>query len=210
MRIVRGSAVVAAICAACFVAAPCIRAQAPQPVTGTSPGSSTGSSTASTPVATTGSSDAAAPALKGELQPLSFFVGHWDCDGEFVASKKPTAAHIDVTADLDGQWLLFRWDDKAPGKFHAVEFWGYNKGEKHFSNFIYDNFGGVRLFESKAIDGETLTWVGDMLPAASGAETQINQRFVLERKSAKSFLISYDTRKPQADWVTVDRLTCTQ
>lgn len=196
MRIVCRAAAVAAIFAGSFSVAQSLHAQT-QPT--------------STPQASTGSSQATPPsALKGELQPLSFFVGHWDCDGEFVVSKKPTAAHIDVTADLDGQWLLFRWDDKAPGKFHAVEFWGYNKGEKHFSNFIYDNYGGVRLFESKAIDGETLIWVGDMLPAASGAETQINQRFVLERKTAKSFVISYDTRKPQADWVTVDRLTCTQ
>ncbi len=205
MRIVRRIAAGAAILAALSVAAPGNHAQA-QPA-----GSSGASSNSSTPAPVAGSSDAApSPALKGELQPLSFFVRHWDCDGEFIASKKPTAAYVEVTSDLDGNWLMFRWDDKAPGKFHAVEFWGYNKAEKHFSNFIYDNFGGVRLFESKAVDGETLTWVGDMLPAASGAEAQINQRFVLERKSAKSFVISYDTRKPQADWVTVDRLTCTQ
>jgi hypothetical protein len=197
----------AAIAAALSLAAPRAQAQQTQPVTGTS----TASASASTPAPTTGSSQATPPsALKGELQPLSFFVGHWACEGEFIASKKPTAAYVDVTSDLDGQWLMFRWDDKAPGKFHAVEFWGYNKGEKHFSNFIYDNYGGVRLFESKAVDGETLIWVGDMLPATSGAEAQINQRFVLERKTAKSFVISYDTHKPQADWVTMDRLTCTQ
>jgi uncharacterized protein DUF1579 len=196
MRIVCRAAAVAAIFAASFPVAPRLHAQT-QPT--------------STPQASTGSSQATPPStLKGELQPLSFFVGHWDCDGEFIASKKPTAAYVEVTADLDGNWLMFRWDDKTPGKFHAVEFWGYNKGEKHFSNFIYDNYGGVRLFETKAIDGETLTWVGDMLPGATGAEAQINQRFVLERKTAKSFVISYDTRKPQADWVTMDRLTCTQ
>jgi hypothetical protein len=208
MRIVCRVVTVAAILTASLAsAATRVGAQSSQPATGTS----NGAPSASTPAPTTGSSQALPPsALKGELQPLSFFVGHWECDGEFIASKKPTAAHVDVTADLDGNWLMFRWDDKTPGKFHAVEFWGYNKGEKHFSNFIYDNYGGVRLFETKAIDGETLTWVGDMLPGATGAEAQINQRFVLERKTAKSFVISYDTRKPQADWVTMDRLTCTQ
>jgi hypothetical protein len=41
-------------------------------------------------------------------------------------------------------------------------------------------------------------------------QSQINQRFVLERKSAKEFVISYDTRKPQADWSTMDRLSCKQ
>ena len=157
-----------------------------------------------------GSSAEAPPAPKPELQPLAFFVGQWDCEGEFVASKKPIAAHISITPDLDGSWLVFRWDDKAPNRFHAVEFWGYHITAKRFSNFIYDNFGGARLFESKGWDADTFTWAGDMLPAASGAETQINQRFVLERKSAKEFVISYDTRKPQADWSTMDRLTCKQ
>ncbi|HEY0704134.1 MAG TPA: DUF1579 family protein [Candidatus Acidoferrales bacterium] len=162
------------------------------------------------PQPVTGVSTQPPPALKPELQPFLFFVGHWDCAGEFPASKKQISAHVEITPDLDGSWLMFRWDDQAPNRFHAVEFWGYNKTGKHFSNFIYDNFGGARLFESKGWDADTLTWVGDMLPAANGADAQINQRFVLERKSAKEFVISYATHKPQADWVTVDRLTCKQ
>ena len=185
------SAMVMALLSAALFAAPQIQAQTP-------------------PQPATGSSSAPAPELKPELQPLAFFAGQWDCDGEFVASKKPIQAHISIAPDLDGSWLIFRWDDKAPNRFHAVEFWGYNKTAKHFSNFIYDNFGGARLFESKGWDADTLIWAGDMLPAASGAETQINQRFVLERKSAKEFVISYDTRKPQADWSTMDRLSCKQ
>jgi hypothetical protein len=185
------SAIALALLSAALLAAPQIHAQTP-------------------PQPATGSSAAPAPELKPELQPLASFVGQWDCDGEFVASKKPIQAHISITPDLDGSWLMFRWDDKAPNRFHAVEFWGYNKIAKRFSNFIYDNFGGARLFESKGWDADTLIWAGDMLPAASGAETQINQRFVLERKSPKEFVISYDTRKPQADWSTMDRLTCKQ
>ena len=189
----RKSAIVLALLCATLLVAPRSRAQAqpqPQPVTG--------------------SSTDALPALKPELQPLAFFVGPWDCEGEFVASKKPIAAHISIAPDLDGSWLVFRWDDKAPNRFHAVEFWGYNKAAKHFSNFVYDNFGGARLFESKGWDADTLTWSGDMLPPPSGAEAQLNQRFVLERKSPKEFVISYDTHKPQADWSTMDRLTCKQ
>ena len=49
-----------------------------------------------------------ASALKVEIEPLSFFLGQWNCEGEFVASKKPIASHIAVAADLDGSWLVFR------------------------------------------------------------------------------------------------------
>jgi len=153
------------------------------------------------------SSGSAGPAVKAELQPLSFFVGEWNCEGEFVASKKPIAAHITIAPDLDGSWLVFRWDDKAPNRFHAMELWGFDKTTNHFTNFIYDNFGGARQFNSSGWDADTLTWTGNMLASPPAA----NERFVMERKSPKEFVISYDTRKPpQADWATGDRLTCHQ
>jgi hypothetical protein len=152
------------------------------------------------------SSADAPPALKAELQPLSYFVGEWNCEGEFVASKKPIAAHITIAPDLDGSWLSFRWDDKAPNRFHALELWGFDKTAKHFTNFIYDNFGGARLFQSSGWDGDNLTWTGNALASPPAA----NERFVIERKSPKEFVISYDTRKAQADWATGDRLTCRQ
>jgi hypothetical protein len=43
-----------------------------------------------------------APVLKAGLQPLSFFIGEWNCEGEFVASKKPIASHIVIAPDLVG------------------------------------------------------------------------------------------------------------
>ncbi len=146
------------------------------------------------------------PALKPELQPLSFFIGQWACAGEFVATKKPITSRISVSPDLDGSWLAFRWDDNAPNVFHALELWGFDKAANHFTNFIHDNFGGVRLLNSSGWDGDTLIWIGDALanPPAT------NQRFVIARKSPKEFIISWEVRKPQADWVVGDRLTCTQ
>lgn len=144
--------------------------------------------------------------LKAELQPLSFFLGEWNCEGEFVASKKTIASHIAIAPDLEGSWLVFRWDDKAPNRFHALELWGFDKAANHFTNFIHDNFGGARLFNSPGWDGDTLIWTGNLL---AGLPT-LDERFVIERKSLKEFVISWDVRKPQADWTTGDRLTCSR
>jgi hypothetical protein len=148
----------------------------------------------------------ASAALKAEMQPLAFFLGEWNCEGEFIASKKPIAAHISTTADLDGSWIAFRWTDRAPSQFHALELFGYDKAAKHFTNFIHDNFGGVRLFHSPGWEAETFSWTGNMLSASDWP----SERFVIERKSAKEFVITWETRKVGADWNAGDRLTCKQ
>jgi Protein of unknown function (DUF1579) len=148
----------------------------------------------------------AAPVLKPDVQPLAFFLGEWNCEGEFIASKKPIAAHISTTLDLDGSWIAFRWTDQAPSNFHALELFGYDKSAKHFTNFIYDNFGGVRLFNSPGWEADTLTWTGNMLSASAAP----SERFVIERKSTKEFVITWETRKVGADWNAGDRLTCKQ
>jgi hypothetical protein len=145
-------------------------------------------------------------ALKPEMQPLAFFLGEWNCEGEFTASKKPIAAHISTTPDLDGWLIAFRWTDRAPSPFHALELFGYDKTAKHFSNFIYDNFGGVRLFNSPGWEADTLTWTGNALAASAPP----SERFVIERKSAKEFVITWETRKQQSEWAAGDRLTCKQ
>src|ERR1700735_4890405 len=86
------------------------------------------------------------PALNPALESFTYFVGHWNCEGEFVVVKKSTAAQISVASDLGGSALSFRWDDKPPNRFHALELWGFDKTANHFTNFIHDNFGGVRQF----------------------------------------------------------------
>jgi hypothetical protein len=145
-------------------------------------------------------------ALRPALESFTYFVGHWSCEGEFVAVKKATAAEISIAADLGGSVLSFRWDDKLPSRFHALELWGFDQAADHFTNFIHDNFGGVRQFNSAGWEGDTLTWTGNALATPPAT----NERFVLQRKSAKEFVISYDTRKGQGDWATIDRLTCRQ
>lgn len=147
-----------------------------------------------------------APVLKAELEPLAFFSGRWDCSGEFVASKKPIFARISVTADLDGSWIAFRWDDQAPNPFHALELWGYDKTARRFTNFIHDNFGGVRMFDSPGWDGNALVWTGDKLASPPA----LNQRFLFERKSPSEFVVSWQVLKSAGEWVIGDRLTCSR
>src|ERR1700683_1264101 len=62
---------------------------------------------------------AASFALKAEMRAPAFFLGEWNCEGEFIASKKPIAAHISTAPDLDGSLIAFRWTDQAPSTFHA-------------------------------------------------------------------------------------------
>lgn len=148
------------------------------------------------------------PALKPELQPLSFFTGHWSCSGEFPASHRPISSHIVFSPQLDGSWLALRWDDNAPSVFHALELWGFDKTEHHYTNSIFDNFGGMRIFHSSGWVADELTWGPRDLLANSPIA---GEQFVIDRKSAKEFVISWEVRKPQAqEWTVGDRLTCRQ
>jgi hypothetical protein len=75
---------------------------------------------------------------------------------------------------------------------------------KHFTNFIYDNGGGVRLFSSSGWEGDEFVWSRTALTAP----LTYDERFAFERKSAKEFVVTWETRKPQADWAGGDRPTC--
>jgi hypothetical protein len=141
--------------------------------------------------------------FQAPLEPLAFFVGSWECAGEFTASKKPVAAHLGVSADLEGAWLSLRWDDRAPGQFHALELWGFDAAAKRFVNLIFDNFGGVRRFSSPGWGGSSLVWTAE---AASGAVP--GERFVFERKTDRQLTVTWQVRKLGADWTTGDQLTC--
>jgi hypothetical protein len=72
----------------------------------------------------------------------------------------------------------------------ALELWGFDKTAKHFTNFTHDNLGGVRLFDSPGWDGDTLIWTGDALTTP----ITFSQRFVIERKPNKHFIISWQVR----------------
>src|SRR5271168_5489966 len=84
--------------------------------------------------------------LNKELETLSYFTGHWSCQGVFPSNGKQIASEIVFAPDLEGAWLTVRHDDLPPNRFHAFEMWGFDKEAKQFVNFVYDNFGGARKF----------------------------------------------------------------
>jgi hypothetical protein len=143
-------------------------------------------------------------ALKPEMAALAFFVGPWECEGEFTATKKPTAAHVSFSPELDGAWLAMRWDDRAPGVFRALEMWGFDKTAQRFTNFIYDNFGGMRRFASAGWEGDTWTWTANPLTTPPPRD----ERFVFERQAGKRFVVSWQVRQAGGEWKTGDTLTC--
>jgi hypothetical protein len=142
--------------------------------------------------------------LADELQPLAYFQGLWTCQGVFPSSGKPIASNLDFSSGLEGAWLAVQSDDVPPNRFHARELWGYDKNAKRFRNFIFDNFGGARLFTSPGWDGDKLVWTGDAFASADAPA----QRFIFQKSSPQEFAVSWEVRKPQADWAVGDRLTC--
>jgi hypothetical protein len=154
-------------------------------------------------------SQSASSALKPELEPLSYFLGQWGCAGEFPASHKLISSRIVFSPELDGSWLAFRWDDNPPNQFHALELWGVDKTTHHFTNSIYDNFGGMRIFQSAGWIRDQLIWGPRDLPPNSPIASE---QFVIDRKSKKEFVISWEVRKTQAQqqWIVGDTLTCKQ
>jgi hypothetical protein len=142
--------------------------------------------------------------LADELQPLAYFQGSWTCEGVFPGSGKPIASNLHFSSGLEGAWLAVQSDDAPPNRFHARELWGYDKSAKRFRNFIFDNFGGARLFTFPGWDGDKLVWTGDAFANTDAPA----QRFIFEKTSPQEFVVSWEVRKPQADWAVGDRLTC--
>jgi hypothetical protein len=142
--------------------------------------------------------------LADELQPLAYFQGSWTCEGVFPSSGKPIASNLDFSSVLEGAWLAVQSDDAPPNRFHARELWGYDKNAKRFRNFIFDNFGGARLFSSPGWDGDKLVWTGD----AFANTDPPTQHFIFQKTSPQEFVVSWEVRKPPANWAVGDRLTC--
>jgi hypothetical protein len=78
---------------------------------------------------------------------VKFFAGNWSCTGEFGSGKK-IEADVSFTPELDGNWLLYRHHDRAPGPFKALALWGVDQPSGSLVAVMEDNFGNARLFTS--------------------------------------------------------------
>src|SRR5580700_11054777 len=82
------------------------------------------------------------PAQQSKTDParVKFFAGNWSCTGEFASGKK-IEANVSFTCELDGKWLLYRHNDRAPGPFKALALWGVDQPSRSLVAVMEDNFG---------------------------------------------------------------------
>lgn len=143
--------------------------------------------------------------LKPSISPLGYFVGDWECAGKFDSSGKAIEAHQHFAPDLDGGWMLFCHDDKAPFNYHALAEWGGDAKQKQFVMTAQDSAGGARLFYSSGWSSALLQWDGDAL----GSTSAPTQRFTFERLDERHFKVSYFTLK-SGEWFRMDSSMCSK
>lgn len=143
--------------------------------------------------------------LKPAISAFGYFTGEWECSGKFDSSGKVIEAHQHFAPDLDGGWMLFRHDDKAPFNYHALAEWGWDAKQKQFVMTAQDSAGGARLFYSSGWTSALLQWDGDAL----GSTSAPTQRFTFERLDERHFKVSYFTLK-SGDWSRMDSSTCSK
>ncbi len=97
------------------------------------------------------------PATTGDFQPLE---GQWSCKGHFISSGKPISSQLEFERDAGTGALIVRHDDRAPGRYHALELWSSGNAQEGsgLHAAIADGHGGMRWFDSAGWDGSTLTW----------------------------------------------------
>jgi hypothetical protein len=140
--------------------------------------------------------------LKEEISALSPLLGQWSCDGTFASNGKPISSTMAFSPTLEGAWVEMHQDDRPPNLFHAHELWGFDKAAKEFTNFAFDNFGGVRKFTSPGWSGNQIIWTGE-------PSTQLaHERFIFERASSATLVVTWQVRRGEGDWVLGDKLTC--
>lgn len=135
----------------------------------------------------------------------AFFIGEWHGSGKF-ASGKVIDADVKFSSVLDGQWLLYSHQDRAPNRYKALGTWGFERNSGKFLMIVEDNFGGTRRFESDGWkDGKVVFAHAVESPAASSDE-----RFTFERTDDKTFKMSYETNRDGKEWKLGDFLVFTR
>lgn len=142
------------------------------------------------------------PDLAAPLQPLTFFIGKWNCEGKF-SNGTAISASVSFEPILNGNFLLFKHDDEPPFGYHAWAEWGWEATAKEFVSTIQDLTGGTRLFRSPGWKDQTLVWTGGKLPDSA------DQKFVFERIEAGKFRVSYSYKK-NGSWAAVDSSVCSR
>lgn len=143
---------------------------------------------------------APAPSSNG-IAAMDYFVGTWDCAGQFPSSGRKIASTIRFDRDRSVNAIVKHHDDRSAPGYHAIELWVYQPKGATFGAAIADNFGGVRQFHSAGWQGDELTWQG-------GTGVEPLQRFVYRRISGSTFRLDWDVSPSGTHYVIGDTLLC--
>lgn len=137
-----------------------------------------------------------------ELAPLAYFMGSWQCAGQF-ANGKPIRSVETFTTELDGHWLRMRHADAPPNRYAADQWWGHDAAANRFTVTIFDNFGGQRHYVSSG-------WNGAELSLENIATSGYIDRFVFHRDDDTHYRFSYARKDAGGGWKPVDELVCSK
>jgi hypothetical protein len=141
--------------------------------------------------------------LKKEIEPLTPFLGDWECNGTFAKSGKPISSGLKISSDLDGAWVIVHHDDLPPNQFHALEVWGFDKAAHQFENSVFDNFSGSRKFVSPGWNRTQFIWTrSEVAPDA------VTERFLFDLLPSGKLQITWQVKKPKEDRIVGDTLVC--
>lgn len=133
----------------------------------------------------------------------TYFPGNWSCSGQFANGRK-IEADVSFTPDLDGKWLLYRHQDRAPGKFKALGTWGVDRISGKLVSIMEDSSGSARAFTSSGWANGTVVF--ESTPILDHPATR--ERFRYEFKTANSFRMTYETGKQDGSWQMGDFIDC--
>jgi len=146
----------------------------------------------------------APPSPSFDPEMLGLFQGTFACKGNF-ASGKPIEADVSFAPQLDGRWLSYSHNDRAPNRYKALGYWGTDRESRRFVMLLVDVAGGARLFSSDGWKDRSVTFERTSLPG----QAERKERFRFEKESDASFKMTYETMSG-ADWKLGDFIVCTR
>ncbi|MGH8100540.1 MAG: hypothetical protein ACREIW_04530 [Chthoniobacterales bacterium] len=139
-----------------------------------------------------------APSQRGNFQSLE---GQWSCKGYFVASGKPISSELRFERDAGTSTLIVKHDDRASGRYHALELWSPGNAQQSMRASIADAYGGMRWFESAGWDGATLTWT-------RRENDHDVEQFAYRLNASGSLNVDWSTRRGDGPMALGDTITC--
>ena len=150
-----------------------------------------------------------------ELAKLDWMKGSWKCTGTSPAGAmgpgSPESKHkatIKWGRALNDFWGLMQYEqakDKAnPMPVKAQGMVNWDPGQKKFTAYGFDSFGGVSVVTATVDDGGNWSAMGEQHMGGQ----KIPYRESITRKGDKEFGVKGEWKMPGADWAVVFDDTC--